>query len=404
MLPDPIALFLETGASGLLSLYADTLQGDFLRYALVATGVYLVVNTALQARLAGRKIRPDTPGWRQIRDEILASLRPVMIFAAIGALIRLGAEAGIIPIYWRWDAYGYWWLPASFALIVIAHDAWFYWTHWLMHRPRLYRWFHRLHHKSHNPTPFTSYSFDWTEAALNAVFFPLALLVVPAHPIVLFAFTWHMMLRNALGHCGYEVFPARADGRPRFDWMTTVTHHDLHHANARWNLGLYFTWWDRWMGTENPDYHARFRAALGRSAPVAAALLLFIAPVAKADDIADLWLTANAEAVVEIAPCPTNPAYHCGAVIWARDGSWPRARPGALILENLAVSGAAWRGDFHHPDTGLTFSGEAYIAADRLTLTGCALILCDGTEWRRLSSFLTHMTKIAGLRRPSKID
>jgi sterol desaturase/sphingolipid hydroxylase (fatty acid hydroxylase superfamily) len=56
--------------------------------------------------------------------------------------------------------------------------------------------------------------------------------------------------------------PARADGRPLFDWLTTTTHHDLHHAQAGWNYGLYFTWWDRLMGTEHPEYHARFAAAV----------------------------------------------------------------------------------------------------------------------------------------------
>src|SRR5262249_7546610 len=69
---------------------------------------------------------------------------------------------------------------------------------------------------------------------------------------------------NTLGHSGYELFPSRADGRPLLDFMTTTTHHDLHHAQAGWNYGLYFTWWDRMMGTEHPDYYARFAAATRR--------------------------------------------------------------------------------------------------------------------------------------------
>ncbi|MEO8115092.1 MAG: hypothetical protein ABI655_11960, partial [Phenylobacterium sp.] len=35
----------------------------------------------------------------------------------------------------------------------------------------------------------------------------------------------------------------------------------------RWNFGLYFSWWDRWMGTEHPEYLARFAAASGRWTP-----------------------------------------------------------------------------------------------------------------------------------------
>ena len=194
--------------------------------------------------------------------EVVASLRTVLIFAAFGTLVGVGAQAGIVPIYLDVGEYGVPWLVASTVIIIVAHDAWFFWTHWIMHKPHLLRWFHRLHHKSHNPTPFTSYSFDASEAAVNAIFFPLILLIIPAHPIALFIFTTHMMLRNAMGHCGFELFPADRAGRPLFNWMTTVTHHDLHHSHAGYNYGLYFTWWDRWMGTEHPDYYAHFRAAI----------------------------------------------------------------------------------------------------------------------------------------------
>ena len=61
--------------------------------------------------------------------------------------------------------------------------------------------------------------------------------------------------------------PAARDGRPWFDWLTTTTHHDLHHAQAGYNYAPWFTWWDRWMGTEHPEYHARYAAADRRRRP-----------------------------------------------------------------------------------------------------------------------------------------
>jgi len=70
-----------------------------------------------------------------------------------------------------------------------------------------------------------------------------------------------MMLRNAVGHCGYELFPAFR-GKPLLGWLTTVTHHDLHHAQAGWNFGLYFTFWDKVMGTEHPEYQEKFAKAV----------------------------------------------------------------------------------------------------------------------------------------------
>lgn len=245
--------------SHLAEIFSGVLATDLLRYAVGAGGVYLVVNLALAARLRARKIRADTPPQGQIRREILASLRTVLVFALNGTLIVLGAEAGIVPIDTDIATYGWTYLVFSTAVLIVAHDAWFYWSHRLLHHPPIFRRFHRLHHRSHNPTPFTSYSFDLGEAVANAVYLPLILLVLPAHPIAILIFVTHMMLRNAIGHSGYELFPANRHGSPLFDWMTTVTHHDLHHAHAGYNLGLYFTWWDRLIGTEHPDYHEAFR-------------------------------------------------------------------------------------------------------------------------------------------------
>jgi sterol desaturase/sphingolipid hydroxylase (fatty acid hydroxylase superfamily) len=91
-------------------------------------------------------------------------------------------------------------------------------------------------------------------------------LILPVPGLAAFVWGLHQIFRNAIGHSGYEIFPANRDGRPMFDWMTTVTHHDLHHARAGWNFGLYFTWWDRWMGTEHPDYHAEFARTVARTA------------------------------------------------------------------------------------------------------------------------------------------
>ena len=53
--------------------------------------------------------------------------------------------------------------------------------------------------------------------------------------------------------------------------MAHATHHDLHHTEGRYNFGLYFTWWDRMMGTEHPTYHARFEEAVARQPEALAA-------------------------------------------------------------------------------------------------------------------------------------
>jgi sterol desaturase/sphingolipid hydroxylase (fatty acid hydroxylase superfamily) len=248
-------------------VYPTILQMDLYRYLIGAGGTFLVINTLMAGWLARRKIREEKPDWRQMGRELLASLRTVLIFSLIGLSIALAKRLGIIPLYDDPAERGWLYFALNVVVLIIAHDAWFYWTHKIMHRPRLFRWFHRLHHRSYNPSPWTAYAFDASEALVNAIYLPLALIVMPTSILAAFIFTGHMMLRNAIGHCGYEVFPARSDGRPLFDWMTTVTHHDLHHARARTNFGLYFTWWDRIMGTEDPLYYERFARAAGKLPP-----------------------------------------------------------------------------------------------------------------------------------------
>ena len=97
-----------------------------------------------------------------------------------------------------------------------------------------------------------------------ALFVPLVLQILPVHPVALSVFLGLMILRNAMGHCGVEFHaPGWIDGP--LDALTTTTHHDLHHQCPDGNYGLYFTWWDRLMGTEIPGYLAAFRNAAGAS-------------------------------------------------------------------------------------------------------------------------------------------
>lgn len=50
----------------------------------------------------------------------------------------------------------------------------------------------------------------------------------------------------------------------------TPTNHVMHHERMRGNYGLYFNIWDRLMGTNHPEYEARFREVTSRPAAAAA--------------------------------------------------------------------------------------------------------------------------------------
>jgi len=245
-----------------VGLYIFIFAHDYGRYVIWALGVWAVLWKFFGAALAGRKIRTRTPDSAQMRREFIASTRTAAIFALSGVILVLGSEGGITKLYGDIGERGWAYFWASLAAMIILHDAWFYWTHRLIHDPRLFRRFHRTHHKSNYPTPFTAYSFDVGEAAINAAFVPLFAMLAPVSHLAIAIFLTHMIARNVIGHSGYELFPSLRSGRPVFDFLTTVTHHDLHHAQSGWNYGLYFTYWDRLMGTEHPLYHEKFAEAV----------------------------------------------------------------------------------------------------------------------------------------------
>ena len=375
---------------------------DLTRYVVFAVAVWLTLWVVLARPLAGRKIRPDSPKTKQMLIEFGASLRSIAIFSTLGLIAFTLERFGLLPGPRLAAEWGQAWAWASLALMVVGHDAYFYWTHRLIHDPRLFRAFHRRHHKSNNPSPFTAYSFDIAEAAINGAFVPLWMILVPTQWWVVGVFMLHQIVRNTLGHSGYELFPASRDGRPLFDFLTTTTHHDLHHAQAGYNYGLYFTWWDRLMGTEHPEYHAHFAAATrkpvmarGARAPVvttlALALCLVAAPNARADtpnDIAGDWATPGLGAVVRLAPCASDRERLCGRLIWAWDPSRvQRNAIGTEILRRFAWRDDAWSGgEVFNPEDGRTYSGSLRLDGDVLRLRGCAGPFCQTQVWRRLSS------------------
>jgi len=261
---------MQTWNHDLLKIWWSDISVDVQRYVVFALLVWAVLWVVLKAPLAGRKIREDSPPPKQMVTEFLISIRSIAIFATLGTGITLMDRAGLYPMADIAQHWGLAWLGFSLVLMILGHDAYYYWVHRAMHHPRLFRKFHRRHHRSNNPSPFTAYSFDLREAFMMVSFVVIWPLITPTPWEAIPLFMLHQIVRNTLLHSGYELMPANANGRPMLDWMTTTTHHDLHHARAGSNFGLYFTWWDRLMGTENPDYLAAYARAVRREPVVEA--------------------------------------------------------------------------------------------------------------------------------------
>ncbi len=244
------------------------------RYVIGSIGVFVAIWLIIGPFIRSRRIRKRLPTKRlntQVRIELFNSFRTILIFVTLDILVFELADGGVFRFYDDVSEFGAMYYWASIALGILFHDAYFYWTHRTMHHAKLYKRFHLTHHRSHNPTPFTAYSFAAGEAVVGYGYVPLMLLVLPLHQSALAIILMIMIFKNALGHSGYEIFPRGATRHWFWKHMTTVTHHDMHHEKGGGNFGLYFTWWDKIMGTEHVNYHERFDAVTAKRETIALA-------------------------------------------------------------------------------------------------------------------------------------
>ena len=188
----------------------------------------------------------------QMAREIGWSLASAAIYGVPAGIVAWGwANRGWTRIYSDTAAYPLWWFPLSILLYVIAHDAWFYWTHRAMHVPRLFRAAHAVHHASRPPTAWAAMSFHPWEAITGAVVIPALVFLIPIHVAALAIVLAIMTLMGVTNHMGWELFPRALVHGPAGRWLITATHHQRHHRESGCNYGLYFRFWDRLCRTDH---------------------------------------------------------------------------------------------------------------------------------------------------------
>jgi Delta7-sterol 5-desaturase len=253
------------------AVWAYDFAFDAGRYVIAAGAAFLVFWVWGRERWRHRLVNRAFARWRQMRREIAYSASTAVVFSLVGVGIVFGTRAGIFPVYRHVAQHGWAYLAFTVVFLVVAQDTYFYWTHRAMHHPLVFRWMHRVHHMSHDPSPFSAYAFAPGEALVHAAFVAFVALWLPLHHLAIGVFLGFMIVRNVLGHLGLELFPSWFTRSRWTRWSTTTTHHTLHHRRVGTNYGLYFTWWDRAMGTTDPSYDATFEAVRRERLPRATA-------------------------------------------------------------------------------------------------------------------------------------
>ncbi|MGF1570121.1 MAG: sterol desaturase family protein [Nodosilinea sp.] len=233
-----------------------------LRYFLVAGSTYLIFYSPFSRSFVAPQVRRQRPRWPAIQQDIWLSVLSAGVFALAAALIMAAYGRGGTQLYNHPQEHGLWYLGASYGVALVLQDAYFYFTHRLAHHPVLFPWLHRGHHRSRHPTPWTSFAFDPLEAVVQSLFLVALVFVVPLHFITLFAVLATMTVWAVLNHLGVDRLPLSFPHHWLGRWFIGPAHHSIHHLKYTVHYGLYFTFWDRVLGTQAPNYEQEFGRGL----------------------------------------------------------------------------------------------------------------------------------------------
>jgi len=233
-----------------LFLNAKAALGDYLKFATIA---FILFYFLLKKPLWFRKIQPKMPKLSDYRRDVLYSMLTVAIIAVFSTLTFNYLRA-YTNLYDDISEYGIAYYAFSSLWIFFLHDTYFYWTHRAIHHPKLFKQVHLLHHKSHNPSPWTAYALHPLEAILEAAFLPLMAFTLPLHTGLVSLYFVVFIIYNVYLHLGFELFPKGFHKTWIGRYFNTSVSHNLHHDKFHGNYGLYFLFWDRLMGTVREDY------------------------------------------------------------------------------------------------------------------------------------------------------
>jgi lathosterol oxidase len=255
-------MFMPTDSVG-QSIY--TFIFSIIRYLLFAGSAFLIFYVIFKNHPFVKKIQQRWPTNKDYQRELLYSGITFFIFATVPFILNNRFVKPHTTIYWHISKYGTAYFILAFPLLLLIHDTYFYWMHRLMHHPKLFRFFHVVHHKSTNPSPFAAFAFQPTEAFVEAGVIIVYAFTIPVHVLHIFFILMIMTVYNVYGHLGFELYPKNFNTHWLGKWLNTSVNHNMHHQYFKGNYGLYFTFWDRIMNTLHKDYDAQYEEATDKN-------------------------------------------------------------------------------------------------------------------------------------------
>jgi lathosterol oxidase len=219
----------------------------FIRYVIASVIIDKIVTTLKLQKIFTLKRAPN-----QRKKEITLSFYSSVLFGI-----------GFYFLFWFWenghlkladDSYSWWYHPLSITIALFVHETYYYWLHRFMHHKSIYKYLHQGHHDSIEVSSWTSFAFDPLETIFQILPFYIIVFAIPLHLYSIIFILSLMTISATINHLNYEVYPKFFRNVFPFNMLIGATHHALHHKEFKTNYGLYFTFWDKWMGTESKNY------------------------------------------------------------------------------------------------------------------------------------------------------
>ena len=229
-------------AFGALGLFILTLTFGMLLYALLAGASYFL----FFVRWRQRFVPTYLPNWAEMKKSVIWSFYSVAGNAVFVLPVQLVIVFGNSRVYYEIEPFGWSYLLLSFIGAIVVAETLIYWIHRALHTKWIYRHIHSRHHVFREPTPLASVAFHPIDSFAQAAPYHLFALLVPTNfwlylAMIVFVTFWSVMIHD------------------RIRWMPgkIINHtgcHTVHHWFNNYNLGQYFTFWDRVCGTyRSPD-------------------------------------------------------------------------------------------------------------------------------------------------------
>ncbi len=220
---------------------------DALRNYLNMTFIYLTTYLSVSSIFELTNPKCGSPGrWELIQKEISYGIPAILAIVAY-ATGWVALVEPHTPFYGYYATHDHTWIHFVLELVafMILYDAFFYWSHRILHWKWLYTHVHYHHHSLFQTSAFAQDAVHVFEAIFQGPFlFFLVSAIVPIHPI-----------SHAVFGFLTSIFALAAHDARAFD----VNQHRMHHHYSSVNFGLYFPVWDYLCGTR---YHpSKFQKA-----------------------------------------------------------------------------------------------------------------------------------------------